>query len=46
MLNIAQGYLNVQPLLALWPGIAIFVVVLGFNLFGDGVREMFDPKLN
>lgn len=46
MLNIAQGYLNIQPLLALWPGIAIFVVVLGFNLFGDGVREMFDPKLN
>lgn len=46
MLNIAQGYLNVQPLLALWPGIAIFVVVLGFNLFGDGVREMLDPKLN
>lgn len=45
MLNIAQGYLNVQPLLALWPGIAIFIVVLGFNLFGDGVREMLDPKL-
>ncbi|MHB1654647.1 MAG: ABC transporter permease [Desulfitobacteriaceae bacterium] len=45
MLNIAQGYLNVQPLLALWPGIAIFIVVLGFNLFGDGIREMLDPKL-
>lgn len=45
MLNIAQGYLNVQPLLALWPGIAIFVVVLGFNLFGDGIREVLDPKL-
>jgi len=45
MLSTAQGFLNVQPLLAFWPGIAIFTVVLGFNLFGDGVREMLDPKL-
>lgn len=45
MLSNAQGYLNVQPILALWPGIAIFVVVLGFNLFGDGLREVLDPKL-
>ena len=45
MLSIAQGYLNVQPLLALWPGVAIFVVVLGFNLFGDGLREVLDPRL-
>lgn len=45
MLSTAQGFLNVQPLLAFWPGIAIFIVVLGFNLFGDGVREMLDPKL-
>ncbi|MGI6555116.1 MAG: ABC transporter permease [Bacillota bacterium] len=44
MLYIAQGYLNVQPLLAVWPGLAIFFVVLGFNLFGDGIREMLNPK--
>jgi len=46
MLHIAQGYLNTNPTLVLWPGIAIFVVVLGFNLLGDGIREVFDPKLN
>jgi peptide/nickel transport system permease protein len=46
MLHIAQGYLNSHPTLVLWPGMAIFVVVLGFNLLGDGIREVFDPKLN
>lgn len=45
MLNIAQGYLNVNPMLAFWPGMAIFLVVLGFNLLGDGIREVLDPKL-
>ncbi|MCR8632876.1 ABC transporter permease [Paenibacillus radicis (ex Xue et al. 2023)] len=45
MLNIAQGYLNTEPMLAYWPGIAIFLVVLGFNLLGDGIREVLDPKL-
>lgn len=45
MLHIAQGYLNTNPTLALWPGVAIFAVVLGFNLLGDGIREVFDPKL-
>jgi ABC-type dipeptide/oligopeptide/nickel transport system permease subunit len=46
MLNVAQGYLTIDPLLAFWPGLAIFVVVLGFNLLGDGIREVLDPKLN
>jgi peptide/nickel transport system permease protein len=45
MLKVAQGYLNTAPLLALWPGLAIFLVVLGFNLLGDGMREVLDPKL-
>ncbi len=45
MLHIAQGYLNIEPLLAVWPGLAIFLVVLGFNLLGDGIREVLDPKL-
>ncbi|MBL0385274.1 ABC transporter permease [Tumebacillus sp. ITR2] len=45
MLHIAQGYLNIEPLLAFWPGVAIFLVVLGFNLLGDGIREVLDPKL-
>ncbi|MDY7579769.1 ABC transporter permease [Herbaspirillum sp. RTI4] len=45
MLHTAQAYLNSNPMLALWPGMAIFAVVLGFNFFGDGIREVFDPKL-
>ncbi|NLK00717.1 MAG: ABC transporter permease [Clostridia bacterium] len=44
MLHVAQGYLNVEPLMAVWPGLAIFFVVLGFNLFGDGIREMLSPQ--
>ncbi|SDN94920.1 peptide/nickel transport system permease protein [Paenibacillus sp. yr247] len=45
MLHIAQGYLNIDPMLAVWPGISIFLVVLGFNFLGDGIREVLDPKL-
>jgi peptide/nickel transport system permease protein len=30
--------------MALWPGIAIFLVVIGFNLLGDGLRDAFDPR--
>jgi peptide/nickel transport system permease protein len=45
MLHIAQGYLNIAPMLAFWPGMAIFVLVLGFNLLGDGIREALDPKM-
>jgi ABC-type dipeptide/oligopeptide/nickel transport system permease subunit len=46
MLHIAQSYLNTNPTLALWPGMAIFIVVLGFNLLGDGIREVLDPRLD
>ena len=45
MLNDAQSYLNQSPLLALWPGVAIALSVLGFNLLGDGLRDLLDPKL-
>ena len=45
MLNDAQDYLSSQPLLAVFPGIAIMISVLGFNLIGDGLREALDPKL-
>jgi peptide/nickel transport system permease protein len=30
--------------MALWPGAAIFITVLAFNLFGDGLRDALDPK--
>jgi ABC-type dipeptide/oligopeptide/nickel transport system permease subunit len=46
MLRIAQGYLGTQPWLAFWPGMAISAVVLGFNLLGDGLRQVLDPRLH
>ena len=46
MLQESQQFLGTQPTLAIWPGVAIAVAVLGFNLLGDGLRDRFDPKLN
>ncbi len=43
MLNTAKNFLNQAPWMALWPGVAIFLVVLGFNLLGDGLRDALDP---
>jgi peptide/nickel transport system permease protein len=45
MLTDATRYLQTAPHLALIPGVAIVVSVLGFNLIGDGMREALDPKL-
>ena len=45
MLSDSQSYLYQSPLLALWPGLAIALTVLGFNLLGDGLRDLLDPKL-
>ncbi|WP_212524329.1 ABC transporter permease [Actibacterium sp. MT2.3-13A] len=44
MLNIAKNFLEQAPWMAMWPGIAIFLVVLGFNLLGDGLRDALDPR--
>ena len=44
MLNTAKNFLSQAPWMALWPGLAIFVVVLGFNLLGDGLRDALDPR--
>jgi peptide/nickel transport system permease protein len=38
-------YLSSAPWLSIYPGIAIFVAVLAFNLFGDGLRQLLDPRL-
>jgi peptide/nickel transport system permease protein len=38
-------YLSTAPWLSIYPGIAIFIAVLGFNLFGDGLRQLLDPRL-
>jgi peptide/nickel transport system permease protein len=44
MLNSAQRFLTQAPWLSIIPGLAIFVVVLAFNLVGDGLRDALDPR--
>ena len=44
MLNAAQPYLNEAPGLAVYPGLAIVIVALAFNLLGDGLRDVLDPR--
>jgi len=44
MLNSAQRFLEQAPWLAVFPGIAIFLCVLSFNLVGDGLRDALDPR--
>jgi peptide/nickel transport system permease protein len=44
MLNTAQRFLTNAPWMAVWPGLAIFLSVLSFNLLGDGLRDALDPK--
>lgn len=44
MLNVAKNYLSQAPWMAMWPGAAIFLVVIGFNLLGDGLRDALDPR--
>ena len=44
MLSAAQSFLSQAPLLAVWPGIAIALAALSFNLVGDGLRDTLDPK--
>ena len=45
MLNEAQTLLYLAPQLAIFPGLAIMVTVLGLNLLGDGLRDLLDPRL-
>lgn len=44
MLRSALGFMDIAPWLALFPGLAIFLTVLGFNLVGDGLRDQLDPR--
>ena len=41
----AQQYIRVAPWMAVFPGIAISLAVFGFNLFGDALRDVLDPRL-
>jgi peptide/nickel transport system permease protein len=44
MLNAAQRFLTNAPWMAIWPGFGIFLLVLSFNLVGDGLRDALDPR--
>ncbi len=39
-----NGYYSVDPMFMIIPGLAIFLTVLAFNLFGDGLRDALDPR--
>ena len=41
----AQEFLQVAPWMAVWPGLAIALIVFGFNLLGDALRDLLDPRL-
>jgi peptide/nickel transport system permease protein len=45
MLNAARRFMELAPWLAIFPGVAIMVVVLGFNFLGDGLRDILDPRI-
>ena len=46
MLNTAKNFMSQAPWMSVFPGSAIFLIVLGFNLFGDGLRDALDPREN
>jgi peptide/nickel transport system permease protein len=45
MISKGQEYLISYPWMSMYPGLAILVTALGFNLVGDGIRDILDPKL-
>jgi peptide/nickel transport system permease protein len=45
-LNLARDHMESRPLIAIFPGLAISYAVLAFNLFGDGLRDVLDPRLS
>jgi peptide/nickel transport system permease protein len=44
MLNVAKNYIDNAPWMAIWPGLSIFLLVLSFNVVGDGLRDALDPR--
>ncbi|RCK49856.1 nickel transporter permease NikC [Thalassospira profundimaris] len=46
MINDARQFIWTQPLLMLWPGLALFLSVMAFNVMGDAVRDRLDPHLS
>jgi peptide/nickel transport system permease protein len=46
MLNTAKNYVENAPWMSVWPGLSIFLLVLSFNLLGDGLRDALDPRFS
>ncbi|QZP38956.1 ABC transporter permease [Halobaculum magnesiiphilum] len=46
MLNNSRNYMLPNPWFSVWPGLAILITVVGFNLVGDGLRDALDPRIN
>jgi peptide/nickel transport system permease protein len=44
MLNTAKNFIDNAPWMAIWPGLSIFMMVIAFNLLGDGLRDALDPR--
>ena len=45
VLKAGSTFLETHPHMAIFPGLAIIIIVLSFNFFGDGLRDALDPKL-
>jgi len=45
MLSRGREFLRFAPHIPTYPGLAIFITVIGFNFIGDGLRDLFDPRL-
>lgn len=43
--GVARTYITREPLLSIWPGLAIAITVFGFNMLGDALRDVLDPRL-
>ncbi|WP_408959956.1 ABC transporter permease [Natrinema sp. 74] len=46
MLQTAHGYMHSNVWLSIWPGLAIMITIMGFNLFGDGLQDALDPRID
>ena len=45
MLAIARGFIDSSVWMSVFPGLAIFITVIGFNFLGDGLRDILDPRI-
>ena len=46
MISLGKDFIRTAPWVAIAPGVAIAITVLGFNLVGDSIRDYLDPKMN